>query len=78
MMEYQQAARMPALQWFDNLETCCWDYVIHEMLLSMLKKWKCLRWLTCGWDCKTWCYDVGHKSFTGSINKGHLYDVICK
>ncbi len=76
MTEYQRAARMPTLQRFNNLETCCWDYVIHETVLCMLKKWKHLKWLTWWRDCNTWCYDVGHKILTETMNKGPLYDAI--
>ncbi len=73
MTEYQRAARMSVLQWFENLETCRWDYVIHETFLCMLNRWKFFRW----WYCNTWCYGVGYKSLTGTIKKGQLCKVIC-
>jgi len=72
MTKYQWAVRMSAQLWFDNLETCCWDYIIHEMFLYMLKRWKHLRELTWWWDCNTWYYGVGYKSLTGTIKKGSV------
>jgi len=75
MWKYQQAARMPAVKCFNNLETCRWDDDIQEMLLVYVDK---VRWLTWWQDSNTWCYDVGYTRATGTMNMGQLYNVIHK